>query len=77
MAKNEKMDGKHGDRPVGTLIVYDRQGAEIHKAEDFTAGRDKMPAGISLTAGASVVLDPRTGEVLKRWDPWNVLGSKV
>ena len=67
---------EHGERPKGTLTVYDRKGNSIYVEEDFHAGHDKMPAGVAISAGGTVIVEPKTGEVLARWDPWNVLGSK-
>lgn len=59
---------------VGTLVAFDGRGAELFRAEGFRAGRDMVPRGVSMAMRASVLLDPSTGEVLRQWNPWGVLG---
>jgi len=58
---------------TGTYIAYDRAGNEMWRGENFTIGVDKAPGGLSIGMGAMRVVDPKTGETLKQWNPWGVL----
>jgi len=61
------------DSKVGTYIAYDKKGVEFWRREGFRAGRDTIPAGISLSMGAMQIVDPASGVVLGKWNPWNVI----
>jgi len=61
------------DALIGTYLAYDRSGREIWRKEGFVVGRDSAPPGLSVVMGASRIIDPATGEVLRSWNPWNVL----
>lgn len=74
MAKTKFEAPEIPDAPVGTLIAFDRRGEELWRMDDFKVGTDKVPYGVSLGMGASVLLDPATGEVKRTWNPWGVLG---
>lgn len=60
---------------LGTYVAYGKDGVEIWRREDFAMGMDQVPTGISITMGAGVIVDPKTGERLHAWDPWDVLAS--
>lgn len=59
---------------VGTYVAYARSdGREIWRKEGFVRHRDQVPMGVSITMGAGVLLDPRTGESIFKWNPWGIL----
>jgi hypothetical protein len=58
---------------VGTYIAYKPDGSELWKKENFIIGEDKVPSGVSMGMAAGRIIDAKTGEQLKRWNPWGVL----
>ena len=58
---------------VGTYIAYKPDGSELWKQEGFVIGVDQVPMGVSMGMGAGRIIDAKTGEKLKQWNPWGVL----
>lgn len=58
---------------VGVYIAYDGDGNELWRKDDFTVGRDKAPGGVLFAMKAMKIIDPKSGEVIARWNPWGVL----
>lgn len=58
---------------VGRYVAFDKDGNEIWRKDDFVIGHDTIPEGLSIGMKAMRIVDPKTGAVLKKWDPWDVL----
>ena len=54
-------------------VVYDKTGAVMAERE-FVLGRDVMGHGRSMAMGAVRFVDPVSGELVRKWDPWGLLG---
>lgn len=62
---------------TGTYTAYAKSdGRVIYTKENFLEHHDKVPMGISMTMGAAHLVDPKSGEVLFAWDPWDILKKK-
>lgn len=64
------------DGPEFRLVdarFYDKAGGLLRDWPGFVIGRDRVGHGLSMAMGAAVFVDPRTGELVRRWDPWGVL----
>lgn len=75
MARSSGGESKTWQAPAakrGVYIAYDKKGEEIWRKDDFEAGRDSVPTGISIVMGAGEIIDPSSGEVVHRWNPWSV-----
>ena len=57
----------------GTYIAYGPDGNEIWKMEGFHIGYDSVPTGISIGMKAGRIVDPKSGERIAQWNPWNLL----
>jgi hypothetical protein len=57
----------------GTYIAYNAAGDEIWRKEDFVIGKDEVPRGLSIGMKAMTIVNPKSGEILKRWNPWHVI----
>jgi len=55
---------------VGTYVAYDGSGNELWRRDEFEIGRDKVPSGIALAMKSMTIVDPATGDVISKWDPW-------
>jgi hypothetical protein len=58
---------------VGTLTAFGADGAVLWSQVGFAAGRDRVPRGVGMAMRAMLLVDAKSGEVLRRWDPWRVL----
>ena len=58
---------------VGVYIAYDIDGKEIWRKDDYEIGHDQVPTGISICMKAMKIVNPKSGEVLKQWNPWDVV----
>ena len=56
-------------------VIYDKKGNVLKDWPSFIIGRDTVGHGLSMSMGAAVFVDPKTGELVRKWDPWNVLGG--
>jgi hypothetical protein len=53
-------------------VVYDKSG-QVMVQQPFTIGRDQMGHGRSMAMGAVRFVDPKTGKMVQKWDPWGIL----
>lgn len=60
-------------RVVGVYVGYDGDGVEVYRDESYEIGLTTIPYGLSISMKAMKILDPKTGEVLKSWNPWDVV----
>jgi hypothetical protein len=73
VARKSNDPPKHlGERQgvVGTYRAFDAKGRVLWECENFTAGKDKAPAGVSMSMSSMQIVDPESGEVLVKWNPW-------
>ena len=78
MAKGNKTADGLGNEPehqVVTAVVYAKQGGIMRELKGFVIGKDKVGHSLSMTMGAVRFVDPSTGEVVRKWDPWGLLDS--
>lgn len=54
---------------------YDKTGGLLREWPEFVIGADSVGHGMSMAMGAAVFVDPATGELVRKWDPWGVLGG--
>jgi len=75
MARAAKQaDGWADEVQIVTVVAYDRAGTEIRRLEGFRVGHDGVGHALSMVMGAALFVDPASGEVVRRWNPWGVLG---
>ena len=67
-------EGRADEVKIVTLVAYDRAGTEIRRLENFRMGADSVGHALSMVMGAALFVDPSSGEVVRRWNPWGVLG---
>ena len=70
---NGRPDANIAPHGKGTYIAYDANGEEIWLHEDFVIGEDKVPVGISIGMRAGMIVDAKSGEKIKKWDPDRLL----
>lgn len=58
---------------VGTYVAYGPGGEEIYSKPGYIVGDDIVPFGVSVCMKAMKIVDPKTGEVIKTWNPWGVI----
>lgn len=76
MAKGNKTADLLGSEPehrVVTAIIYSKKGGILREWPGFVIGKDAVGHGLSMTMGAVRFIDPATGELVRAWDPWNLL----
>lgn len=58
---------------VGTLTAFGAGGEVLWSHPGFVVSRDRVPRGVAMAMRAMLLVDAKSGEVLRRWDPWRVL----
>lgn len=59
---------------VGTYQAYGPDGEVFWVRDGFRIGHDQVPLGASIGMVAGTVTDPKTGEIIHKWDPHHTLG---
>ena len=75
MARVKRDDVVAGDAEnrVVLAVVYAKQGGILRELPGFVIGKDKVGHGLSMSMGAARFIDPATGELVRKWDPWHLL----
>lgn len=68
--------GQHREEVTGTFVGYARDGSEIFRKEEWRDGVDQVSHGLSIGLGATQIIDPKSGEILHQWNPWDVLPKR-
>ena len=58
---------------VVLAVFYDKAGFPLREWPGFVVGKDAVGHGLSMAMGAARFVDPRSGELVRKWDPWGVL----
>jgi hypothetical protein len=78
LAKGSKSSDSLGSEPehrVVLAVIYDKAGNVLREWPGFVIGRDKVGHGTSMAMGAVQFIDPESGELVRAWNPWGVLGG--
>lgn len=54
-------------------VLFDKRGGVLREWPGFVIGADSVGHGLSMSMGAAVFVDPKSGELVRKWDPWGVL----
>ena len=75
MAKREGVRQRPDGPELRTVDarLYDKSGVVLREWPGFVIGADQVGHGLSMAMGAVVFVDPGTGELVRKWDPWGVL----
>ena len=70
--------GGRAERPevehvVVLAVFYDKAGFPLREWPGFVVGKDAVGHGLSMAMGAARFVDPKSGELVRKWDPWGVL----
>ena len=79
MARGSKSADGLGNEPehrVVTAIIYSKKGGILREWPGFVIGRDSVGHGLSMSMGAARFIDASTGELVRAWDPWNLLDGE-
>lgn len=78
MARGSKSADTLGAEPehrVVLAVIYDKTGNVLREWPGFVIGKDKVGHGTSMAMGAVRFIDPESGELVRAWNPWGVLGG--
>lgn len=76
MMGRREADRQRPDGPEHVVVdarFYDKAGGVLREWPGFVIGADSVGHGLSMAIGAARFVDPRSGELVRKWDPWNLL----